>query len=76
MASIEEFHQRATDCLTLSERSKVPRHKELFLRMAQTWLALADEQHNATAGLDRNELTPAPSPSELAAKTGDADNSV
>jgi hypothetical protein len=46
MANSEDFRQRATDCLTLSERSVVPRHKELFLRMAQTWLALADQKAN------------------------------
>ena len=44
MPNIDEFLQRASDCLALSERSLVLRHKELFLRMAQTWLTLADQE--------------------------------
>lgn len=44
MPNIEDFLQRASDCLALSERSLVLRHKELFLRMAQTWLTLADQE--------------------------------
>jgi hypothetical protein len=44
MPNIDDFLQRASDCLALSERSLVLRHKELFLRMAQTWLTLADQE--------------------------------
>jgi hypothetical protein len=64
MAKIEDFRQRAADCLTLSERSLVPRHKELFLRMAQTWLALAG-QEAGMLGFD-----------PLAKVSGDADGVV
>ena len=57
VAKTEEFRTRATDCLTLSEQSTLPRHKELFLRMAQTWLTLADQEHRAApwgvSGTDR-----------------------
>jgi hypothetical protein len=44
MPNVDEFLQRASDCLALSERSLVLCHKELFLRMAQTWLTLADQE--------------------------------
>jgi len=49
MPRIDDYRQRASDCLMLSERSLVPRHKELFLRMAQTWLTLADQEADAAS---------------------------
>jgi hypothetical protein len=52
MPNIDEFLQRASDCLALSERSLVLRHKELFLRMAQTWLTLADQEFGSRSRLD------------------------
>ena len=51
MPNIDEFLQRASDCLALSERSLVLRHKELFLRMAQTWLTLADQESGSRSRL-------------------------
>jgi len=51
MPNIDEFLQRASDCLALSERSLVLRHKELFLRMAQTWLTLADQEFGSRSQL-------------------------
>ena len=51
MPNIDEFLQRASDCLALSERSLVLRHKELFLRMAQTWLTLADQEFGSHSRL-------------------------
>ena len=51
MPNIDEFLQRASDCLALSERSLVLRHKELFLRMAQTWLTLADQEFGSPSRL-------------------------
>jgi len=51
MPNIDEFLQRASDCLALSERSLVLRHKELFLRMAQTWLTLADQEFGSCSRL-------------------------
>ena len=51
MPNIDEFLQRASDCLALSERSLVLRHKELFLRMAQTWLTLADQEFGSRSRL-------------------------
>jgi hypothetical protein len=51
MPDNDDFLQRASDCLALSERSLVLRHKELFLRMAQTWLMLADQQSGACSRL-------------------------
>jgi hypothetical protein len=44
MPKTYDFRQRATDCFVLSERSPVPRHKELFLRMGQRWLSLAERE--------------------------------
>jgi hypothetical protein len=62
MPNIEEFLQRASDCLALSERSLVLRHKELFLRMAQTWLTLADQEFGSRSrlpdGVAKNEGGP------------------
>jgi hypothetical protein len=52
MPNIDEFLQRASDCLALSERSLVLRHKELFLRMAQTWLTLADQEFGSRSRLE------------------------
>ncbi len=61
MPKIKDFRQRATDCLDLSERSPIPRHKELFLRMAQTWLSLAERETGSEHALDGEEGGPDPS---------------
>jgi hypothetical protein len=64
MPNIDEFLQRASDCLALSERSLVLRHKELFLRMAQTWLTLADQEFGSRSPLSDAVAKSDPGPIE------------
>jgi hypothetical protein len=58
MPRIDHFRQQATECLALSERCPAPRHKQLFLRIAQSWLSLVEQDpepqsHVAAAEAER-----------------------
>ena len=42
-ATIQDYQQRAADCLRLARSARNPGNKALFLEMAQTWVKLAEQ---------------------------------
>jgi hypothetical protein len=43
MATIQDYQQRAVECLRLARSARNPGNKALFLEMAQTWVKLAEQ---------------------------------
>jgi hypothetical protein len=52
MRSPLEIRNDAMDCLRLAEETTVPRHKSLFLLMAQAWNMLAQQAETIGAPAD------------------------
>jgi hypothetical protein len=46
MASADDYRRHASECVRLAQASKNPGDKALLLRMAETWLRLAEEADN------------------------------
>jgi hypothetical protein len=46
MASADEYRRHAGECVRLAQASKNPGDKALLLRMAESWLRLAEEAEN------------------------------
>jgi hypothetical protein len=43
MQRVEDYQQRAAECLHLAHRSTDPTNKALLLEMAQAWIRLAEQ---------------------------------
>ena len=43
MVAADHYKRRAAECVRMSERSENPDDKARFLKMAETWLRLADK---------------------------------
>ena len=43
MAKIQDYQQRAAECLRLARGARSPTNKALLLEMAQTWVKLAEQ---------------------------------
>jgi hypothetical protein len=46
MASADEYRRHASECVRLAQETQSPTDKALLLRMAETWLRLAQQAEN------------------------------
>ena len=60
MRSPIELRHDAEDCLRLAEQTKAPRHKSLFLLMAQAWTMLAQQAEGIEAPTGAGSGEPSP----------------
>jgi len=43
MASADEYRRHASECVRLAQKTQSPGEKALLLRMAESWLRLAEQ---------------------------------
>jgi hypothetical protein len=46
MASADEYRRHASECVRLAQQTQSQSDKALLLRMAETWLRLAEQAEN------------------------------